>query len=139
MENTNLWPDKSLVWDIGMYADHAFQNAHVNMSDITRCKNKSSIIHISRSALKFTNLADYLQIYSANFEVTTPYCKWQDLSKSYPEDGLNYMCSHRRLVADWQHFENTTLSDFNFTSHTIQNVCRCVVMAFRSLSWGLCK
>ena len=72
-----------------MYAGKTFQSAYVYMSDITRCKNKSSIFHITRDALMLTNLADYLQIYSVCFEVTQDYGKWQDLSKSHLEDGPN--------------------------------------------------
>ena len=41
----------------------------------------------------FTNKVDYLQLYSASCELTKPMInKLQDLSKSYPEDGPNYMC-----------------------------------------------
>ena len=35
------------------------------------------------------NHEDYLGIYSASIKVTPDYGKWQDLSKSHPEDGLN--------------------------------------------------
>ena len=58
---------------------HAFQNTCVYMTDITKWKNKSPIIHISRDALIFTTQADYLEIYSACFEVRKDYNKWQDL------------------------------------------------------------
>ena len=47
------------------------------------------IIHIRRYALMFTKQADYLDIYSASFKVTIGYGKWQDVSKSHPEDGPN--------------------------------------------------
>ena len=43
---------------------------HIYMSDITGCKNKSSIIHISGYALMLINQANYLEIYSACFGVT---------------------------------------------------------------------
>ena len=72
-----------------MYGDNAFQNAHVYMSDITRCKNKYPIIHISRDALMFTTQAEYLEINSGCFEVSNDYGKWQDLSKFPHEDGPN--------------------------------------------------
>ena len=59
------------------------------MSDINGYKNKSSNIHIHRYALMFIKHADYLNIYSAFFEVTK-YCgKWQDLSKCHPKEGPN--------------------------------------------------
>ena len=42
----------------------------------------------------FTNMVDYLQLYGASFELTKAYIynKLQDFSKSYCEDGPNYMC-----------------------------------------------
>ena len=49
------------------------------MSDINRCKNKSSNIHISKYVLMFIKQAAYLDIYSASFEVIKYYGKWQDL------------------------------------------------------------
>ena len=48
----------------------------------------------------FTTQADCLEIYSACFEVTKNYGKWQDLSKFPPEDGSNYMCSRCCLLAN---------------------------------------
>ena len=86
------------------------------MLAITGCKNKSSIIHISRYALMFRNQADYLQIYSACFEVTKDYGKWQDLSRSHPEDGPKLPVFTSVAGSDWQHFENTALSDPSSTS-----------------------
>ena len=65
------------------------------------------IILISRDALMFTSLVDYLQIYSACFDVTRLYDKCQGLCKYHPEDGPNYMCSGRWSAIDRQHFENT--------------------------------
>ena len=35
-------------------------------------------------------MADYLELDSSYFELTKAYDKWQDLSKSHPEDGSNY-------------------------------------------------
>ena len=71
------YTQKILVWDIAtvieMYTGHAFQNAHVYMSDITRCKKKFPIMHISRDALIFRTQVDYLEIHSACFEVTKDY------------------------------------------------------------------
>ena len=37
----------------------------------------------------FRNHADYLDIYIASIEIREDYDKWQDLSKSHPEDGPN--------------------------------------------------
>ena len=48
------------------------------MSDITGCKNKCSIIHIS-GLLR--------QIYSAWFEITKDYGKSQDFAQPHTEDG----------------------------------------------------
>ena len=63
----------------------------------------------------FIKQADYLEIYSACFEVTKDYGKCQDLSKAHPEDGPNW-CVLRGWLLLTEHFENIALSDLHGTN-----------------------
>ena len=56
------------------------------MSNINGCKNKSSII---QQCINIYKQADYLEMYSAYFEVTKDDGRCQDLFKSHPEYGPN--------------------------------------------------